>query len=253
VHRPRHWIVAAGLLIAGSLGVDLRAERGPKLFTGDAEFTAPGRWEAVVGVGRARGQGAGSLAAPEVELAYGLSSKWQLEAELGLESLRPAGGSRTREFEGSFGAKWLMHADRAIGFAVALFPQMQFDSSPGLSLPGGVLVEDVGCRLPVLLEKTLGPVKLGAELGHTWHTKRADQWTAGLALEHEFGDDFELGAEVYSLWSPDFSRRQVAVGLGAAIELGPKWQLLATIGRDLRNDFGPKAAVRGFLGVRWSP
>lgn len=246
-------MVAGILLIAGGLGSGLHAESGPQLFTEDAEFTAPGRWEVVAGVSYARGAGASALAAPELEITYGLSTNWQLEGELELESLRSAGAGKTREVEGSFGAKWLVHADRAAGLAVALFPQVQFDTSAGLSLPDGVLVEDVGYRVPLLLEKTVGPVKLGAELGRTWHAKRADQWTAGLALEHEFGDEFELGVEVYSLWSPGFSRRQVAVGLGAAIELGPKWQLLATIGCDLHNDFGPKAAGRGFLGVRWSP
>lgn len=206
----------------------------------------------IVGVSHARGAGARSLAAPEIEIAYGAAARWQLEAELEFESLRPAGGRNTRELEGAFGAKWQAYADRAAGWAVAVFPQVQFDTAPGLSLPQAPLVEDVGYRLPLLFEKALGAIKLGAELGYAWRTKRADHWTAGVAIEREFGDDFELGLEVYSLWSRGFSRRQVALGVGAAIELVPKWQLLATLGRDLRNDLGPRATLRAFLGVRWS-
>lgn len=251
MHPVTRWIVAGSGLIAAALG--LRGESGPKLFTGDAELAAPRRLEVVAGMAYARGEGATSLATPEVELGYGLSPRWMLEGEIELESLRPAGGGTARELEGSFGAKWLAYREESAGTAVALFPQVQFDTTSGLSLPGGATVEDVGYRLPVLLGQRFGPVDLAAEFGHTWYGKRADQWTLGLALEHEFGDDFEIGAELYSLWSPGFSRRQVAAGLGAAIELGAKWQLLATIGRDLRNDFGPKAGFRCFLGVRWNP
>lgn len=226
------------------------AESGPELYTGDTELLAPGRWEWVTGLNYARGGGARALAMPEVEISYGLNARWQLTAEFEHELLRPAGGATTREFEGSLGAKWLAGPGRVGHWAVALAPQVQFDTAPGLSLPQVRLMEDVGYRLPLLFAKTIGKVKLGAELGRTWRTKREDQWSAGLACEREFGDDVEFGVEVYSLWSPRFSRGQVALDGAAAIELTKHWQLLVTLGRDVRNEFGPRASLRSFLGVR---
>lgn len=211
------------------------AAAGPPYLTDDPEPTDLGHWE-IYAFGQ--GQAAQGALAGEtgVDLNYGAAKDLQLTAVIPAAFENPK-GVRSDGFRGGtgifeFAAKYkILHKSDA-GFSpdVSLFPRVFIttDTRFGPSHPN--------LFLPVWVEKDFGPWSVFGGAGPQFNPGRGQEnfWQGGAAVIRSFGDDVQIGAEVYAAGpNTKAGGRFETVNLGLQLRLAPHWSLLSSGGPGL--------------------
>jgi hypothetical protein len=251
------WLAVAVRIPLGWLGVFLLLVTGPArvwgigsppLITDDPGTPGAGHWEINLGLSTERRPGLQLSEAPAVDLNYGVGDAVQLKFEVPFLIKEESGEARQSGFgNAGVGVKWRFHDTGEAGFAVSVYPQLEF-SSPNSSADERGLVEPGSAfLLPVQWEKRLGAVTVNAQVGREFRAT-GNAWYYGLAVTLRKHERFASAIEFVGSASPRLEHSWLAVNVGVVLDVSDSVSLLASIGRDLRNDLEPRASVFGYLG-----
>ena len=94
-------------------------------------------------------------------------------------------------------------------------------------------------------------ISVDVDLGHRFATGREPGgWFGGLCLGHPLAKGWDVDGEVHVETDAGVSRSEAIVNLATRIDLTATTTLLLLIGRDLSNDFAPKATFMSYVGLQ---
>ncbi|HVS61896.1 MAG TPA: transporter [Thermoanaerobaculia bacterium] len=235
-------VLAISSALVGGLAF---AQGGPPLVTEDPGTPGAGRWEINIAGEGEELDGDRWIAAPVLDLNYGLGDRIQLKLEVPWAVSDPRVGS-TRSGLGlwELGVKWRFLDRGEEGLRVSVYPQVE------LPVPGTdeTLVGDgSSLSLPVQAAQVFGKVEMSAEAGYLVVEGEEDGWFAGVAVGLAARPKLELVAEMYASWVAGAGHELTGFNAGIAFDLGDRLALLASAGRALTGE-GPD--LTAYLGVQ---
>jgi hypothetical protein len=187
---------------------------------------------------------------PVLDVNYGLGERVQLKLKPRVVVLDPPDeGARAGAGNIQLGVKWRFLDEDKHGFAMSVYPQVDFNP-PGRSVERGLVDDGQDIFLPVELARTFGRTRLYAELGYNWREQREDEWAFGIAAEHPLSDRFRLVGELRDIAQGDFGDHELFFNAGFKWKLHDNWTLLGSAGRTVREARGERAAVFSYLGLQ---
>jgi len=215
----RHAIALAALLLPAA------AYAGPPFLTDDPEPTDTGHWEIYGPLFEAEGSGEDFEGVVGAEINYGAAKDVQVTFGLPAAYTHDAAGWRWGAGDLKASVKYRFYHDEAAGLQVAAFP--------GITLPtasNGMGADHVTALLPVWAQQDFGKWSVFGGGGYAINpgAGNRDYWTGGVALTHQFGDRFLLGAEADRQGADAVGgRASTSLGLGAIYDLPGPLRLLA--------------------------
>jgi hypothetical protein len=214
-----------GVLIAASaVALTNPVLAGPPYQTDDPEPTELNHWE-IYAFGAADGRGSDLDGAAGFDLNYGAVKDVQLTATLPMAfSHSRDSGWRTGAGDLEFGVKYRFVDDERGGIQAAVFPRVILPTaSHGLGGSRARLL------LPLWLQKDFGSTSVFGGGGYEINpgSGNRDFWQAGLALTHDFSEQFSIGTEVtYESKDAADGKGTAGVNLGMIRKLGGPFSLL---------------------------
>jgi hypothetical protein len=222
---------------------------GPPLETDDPDTPGNRNWEINFASTLEKRAGLWEFK-PVLDVNYGWGERVQLKLKPRVVVLDPPGdGARAGAGNIQLGVKWRFLDEDKHGFAMSVYPQVDFNP-PGRSVERGLVDDGHDFFLPVELARTFGRTRLYAELGYNWREQREDEWAFGIAAEHPLSDRFRLVAELRDIVQSDFGDHELFFNAGFKWKLQEHWTLLGSAGRSLHEPRGERAAVFSYLGLQ---
>lgn len=230
------WTAAAGA--AGS----------PPMITDDPGTPGNGHWEINVGVSTERRPGEQISEAPVVDLNYGVGERLQLTYEVPYLVQRADGDATVSGFgNSSLSVKWRFLDGGEHGWAMSVFPKIEFNN-PGSSSDHRGLVESGSTfRLPFQLQKDWGPVTLNFQVGRQFRTD-GDSWLYGAVITRQVTPKVALAVELAGTAAVSLDRSALTLNFGLVVEVNERSSFMASIGRELHNHAEPRATLVGYVG-----
>jgi len=170
--------VASALLSA----TPVYAQGGPPLITDDPGTPGNGKWEINIPFTLARTQEKKTFETPRLDFNYGWGDHVQVKYEVAYTIVEEKDrGSHGGVGDSLIGYKWRFLDEDRYGFAMSIYPQLDFNTPPGVERRG---VEESGTNffLPIEIGKTIGPLELAAEVGYQFVQHDRDQWEYGFVV-----------------------------------------------------------------------
>src|SRR5262245_55909107 len=190
-----------------------RAQGGPPMVTDDTGTPGNHNWEINVALALESRTGERLYEAPLVDANYGLGERIQLKVELPWLVQDTAAKTLSGLGNALFGVKYRFLDETASGISLAVYPQVEvglLDSS----LEKGLVEDGTGAILPLLAQKSFGPVSADMELGPVVRTGQKPRWFGGLVLGGDISARLNLAAEVFAETSSQFSDTDAAFNAG---------------------------------------
>jgi hypothetical protein len=248
--RPRTilWLIflsAAGL-------TRLAGQGSPPMITDDPETPGNGHWEINLGWTDQRTPGTTLMGLPLLDANYGIGDDFQLTYETPWAVVRDANGTHEGLGDTQLGAKWRFYNAGEHGWEASVFPQVTFLNPGSHADRRGLADADTTLLLPFEAEKNFGPVRVDVEAGHGFSSKSgADSWMGGIVFGHQIARGWELDAETHVNASNEMDRSEWIINFGAQVDLSEHVTLLMSLGRDVRNELGPRASLLSYLGLQF--
>jgi len=222
----------------------------PASATEDTDTVGPRGWENNLGVSAERQQGSWRYGVPEAELNYGVGQRLQLMLGLPYVRVREPDGARTSGFGNiSTGAKWRFWEDEERGTALAIFPQLSWNSSSSTARRG---LESRGYSvlLPMIAGYRRGDTGWYAEFGRNFVQEEPHEWQAGLKVLHQCLPQLECRAELeHSRVPRDGGQTTVSVGGKWLLQEGLVLNMSA--GRDIAGAREGRRSVVMYIGLQF--
>jgi len=248
---PAAWlrrVLPLALVLAPATG---RAQGGPPLVTDDPGTPGNRRWEINVAFTFERRGTARTFETPLVDANYGLGDRIQLKIEMPWIVRREDAGPR-QDGAGNalFGVKWRFLDEATRGVAVAVYPQIEVNTS-AYSARRGLAEKEPGLLLPLSLQKAVGPLSANVEIGHAFRRGQKPVWVYGLALGRELSEKLEVMAEIFGRASSRWTGIGSGWNLGLRWKLGKRCVLLASAGAGIAGSEGePRASFQGYSALQ---
>jgi hypothetical protein len=241
------------LILLSATGLTRLAGQGsPPMITDDPETPGDGHWEINLGWTDQRTAGSTLMGLPLLDANYGLGDNFQLTYEAPWAIVKDEAGTRTGVGDSLLGAKWRFYHAGEDGWQASVFPQVSFLNPGSQADRRGLAEADTTLLLPFEVERKFGPVGVDAEVGHVFSSRSGeDSWMGGIVLGHEIAKGWELDAEVHVNASNQLDRTEWILNGGAQIDLSEHITLLLSLGRDVRNQLGPRASLLSYLGLQF--
>lgn len=249
IHRFSRWL---GLAMTSWATIAV-AQGGPPMLTDDPGTPARGEWEINLAWTVAHTSRESSHEAPLLDVNYGLRDNLQLNYEVAWRVLRDAeSGSRSGAGNSLLGVKWRFFDGGEDGWQISAHPQLELRNPGSHSVERGVAEPGTGVLLPFQFRKGLGPFDVDFELGRSWRSDGEGGWSGGIVVGRPLGRKLECMLELHGEALAGFDRSTVVVDAGARWSVGERGALLASVGRDVRNDLQERATVFGYVGWQLS-
>jgi hypothetical protein len=227
----------------------LGAVAAPAFATEDTDTPGPGKWEINIGVSATRSNGAWEYGLPEGDINYGLGERLQLVLGGSRVTVRESGmPSRSGTGRAVAGLKWRLIDQEQAGFALAVFPQYEWNPSSS-SERRGVVDPGQSLTLPLVLGLRSGDTGYYAEYGKKMEKGGGHEWARGFKILNQCRDNVECRVEVqHELVS--------STGHYTTISAGFKWALndtyvvVAGVGRDVGRNHDSRRGVMFNLGIQ---
>ena len=237
----------AGFLLTLAWASDAHA--GPPFLTGDPDPADRGHWEISVGVVDERRPGEHLYGLPAFEINYGVAEGFEVSYESSwLRKTEDGAPSRTGYDNSIIGLKWRILEEEKHGVTLALKPEWEFRTPHSSAVRNGLAEDENAFVLDLRVQKTVGPVVLGAALARIAPTKSPDGWEYGVFVKKETEKGHTFGIELHGEGSNDFGARELIVNVAAQIKMIESGKLLVGLGREVRNRDEPKLDLRAYLG-----
>jgi hypothetical protein len=222
-------------------------QAGPPLITNDPDTPGDGNWEINLAATGTHGDGGWQLAAPDVDINYGLGERLQLSVHLPWNHQRLADGEPWQSGAGpvEFALRWRFVDEDAHGFSMAIQPHWSTSWSNAAQRQGLAPANDE-FALPLQVSTHAGKAVVGAELGRNFIAHERDEWQAGVFWSRQCARSLQCLAEVNSVWSAGAAG--TVVNLGFRRSLGAQANLLASLGRSVGG--ADRGTTIFYLGVQ---
>jgi hypothetical protein len=197
---------------------------GPPYQTDDPEPTELHHWE-IYNFVTADGRHSDFDGEAGLDLNYGGAKGLQLTATLPIAFSRTSDeGWRAGSGDVELGAKYRLLEDKQRGWQAAIFPRVILPT-----LAKGLGSNRLRLLLPLWVQKDLGKTSVFGGGGYEINpgSGHKDFWQAGIAVTHDFSEDFSLGTEIF--WqSADTQGGESSTGvnLGLIRQLGGPYSFL---------------------------
>lgn len=228
-----------------------QAAAGPPLITDDPGTPGDGKWEVNAAFVLERSREERVIAAPTLDVNYGVGDHLQLKYEVALLAVdRDGEDARVGVGNSEIGLKWRFLDEDRHGVSASVYPKVEFNN-PTDSVRRGVVESGTHVLLPFQFAKTVGPVEVFGEAGYQFVQHEEDLWIYGLAVAYPLSQRLELLAEVHGTVEQDFDDHEPLVNAGLAWGLSEHTNLLLSIGRGLRDrDKSPDLLL--YAGVQFN-
>jgi hypothetical protein len=224
------------------------AEGSPPLITDDPGTPGNGHWEINVGVSTERRPGERISEAPVVDLNFGVGERLQLTYEVPYLVQRADGGANVSGFGNStFSVKWRFLDDGEHGFAMSVFPKIEFNNPGSSSADRGLVDSGSTFILPVQLQKDVGPVTLNLQVGREFHPD-GDTWIYGATVTRQLNAKVAVAAELAGTAAARLDRSTLTLDFGLVVDVNERSSFMLSIGRELHNHDEPRATLVGYVG-----
>lgn len=240
----------AGLLLLFTVCTPVLAHAGPPMITADPGTPGDGKWENNFAVTLEKRPSGTTWAAPDIDLNYGLGDHIQLNYEVPWIVVSPEGSSTKSGLGNSIvGVKWRFLDEEKHGISVSAKGEFEFNP-PTSSADRGVVEEGTVFRLPVQMEKKVGPVTAGLESGRAFKQKQDDAWIYGFVVGHKITESFEVLGEVHGTGRPNFRKHETVFNVGTIWDLTKKYSLLFSAGRGFQGSASDAPSLLLYIGMQ---
>lgn len=230
--------------------IPVLAHAGPPMLTGDPGTPGDGKWEINIAATLEKRRSESRWEAPVLDLNYGLGERIQLTYEVPWIVLSSSGeGTMSGLGNSAAGVKWRFLDEDRHGISVSVFPQFEFNN-PTSSTDRGLVDDGTVFRLPVQLEKKLGPVTAGLEFGRAFKQRQSDDWIYGFLLGHKVTEQLELLGEIHGTGRPNFREHETVFNLGAVYDLGKNYSALLSAGRSFQDAASDAPTLLLYIGMQ---
>ena len=226
---------------------------GPPMITDDPGTPGNGKWEIETAFTFQRTPERKTFEGPVLDFNYGWGERIQLKYEVGWDFVDnkrdPDRGRHSGTGNSLAGFKYRFLDEDRHGFALSLYPQIEFNTPPGVSRRG-VVESGTNVFLPVEVSKTFGPIQVAGEMGYELIQHGRDQWMYGVVAEYPLTKKIELLGEFRGNLDQDFRRNDLILNFGTRISLTEKIGFIFSAGRSVRSSHdSPTALV--YAGLRF--
>jgi hypothetical protein len=228
-----------------------RAQGGPPLVTDDPGTPGDGKFEINVATTLDRVGDASTFEAPLLDLNYGIGANVQLKYEIPWvwiddgESANGLGNSLA-------GVKWRLCDDTEGGFALSIYPQVEFENPGSSSADRGLVESGTNVILPIEVAHDFGSFESGVEVGYVICDGDPDTWFAGLAGSLPAAEDFELVAELRMEGDGPISEATGFGNVGMRASLTETNTLLAAVGSGLWSSGEERTpGLQAYVGIQF--
>lgn len=236
------------ILLVALLPAQALAQAGPPLITNDPDTPGDGNWEINLALNGAHGSDLWDLAAPELDVNYGLGERIQLSVNVGwghqrLDDAAWQSGSGPVEFA----VRWRFVDEAEHGFAMALQPNWTTSLSAASRRLGLAPANDE-FGLPLQVSTHIRDAVVGMEVGRTFINHEPDAWQLGAFWSRDCTSTVQCLAEIHTEWVDGQS--DSVVNIGARKSVGERMNLLVSVGHDVDNTSSAGQTIF-YLGIQF--
>jgi hypothetical protein len=237
------WFAGISALFASSF-----VAAGPPLITNDTGTPGDGHWEFDFAAAGERIDGQWELAAPDLDINYGLGESIQLTAHLSWNH-RHAKPDGWMSAPGTveLAVRWRFLDEDRNGISMAIQPHWE---SRGLR--GSVRKELAPAGqewvLPLQINRSIGLTTLGVEIARHWSTQDEDAWQYGAYLQRACGSSWVCVAEVNATNAADSSTETI-LNFGVQHEFSKTRSVIVGLGKQVGGE-KPRASPFLYLGIQ---
>lgn len=238
-------LACAVILAAGRV----HAQGGPPMLTDDPGTPGDGKWEINIAAVFDHQGDTTTYQLPQLDLNYGVGDRIQLNFQVPWLVQRERGQPDLSGFGNSLiGIKWRFFDAGEDGWQVSTYPHVEsrFPAARAALSENGV-----SYLVPLEFAHKVGDWGVNLEAGRWLRPAGADDtWVAGVAVGREARKGLEFIAELHDERALHANAHELAVNLGMRWEWSERFTLLAALGADVHNGFGPRDAPLAYLGLQ---
>jgi hypothetical protein len=241
--------LALGLFL---FGIRLCGQGGPPMLTDDPGTPGPNKWELNFGWTTQLSPGTDLTALPEIDLNYGIGERVEITYFADYYALRTDGeGTRWGLSDSELAVKWRFLDTGDGGVQMSVYPQVNFLTPGSHSDRRGIAEGATTYQLPVEFEKDFKQLSVDVDLGRLFASGgEPGGWFGGVCLTHQLAKGWDIDGEVHLETDASTSRSESILNLATRIDLAENYTLMLLVGRDLSNDFAPKATFLSYVGLQ---
>ena len=234
------------------LPVCVYAQAGPPLLTDDPDTPGNHHWEINVAIPFSQTRDARLVGVPLVDVNYGLGERLQLKAEVPWLIRQDRHGARTESGWGStnLGVKWRFIDQDKKGFAMSVYPQLEFRTSSE-SVRKGLIEGGAELRLPLELSHEFGNFAVDGEVGYQMVQRQSDEWIYGFAVARKVNKRLQLLGELHGESKRNLKNNEVVFNVGGRYTVSKRYTLLFSSGRTLGTTSGDQPQWIAYAGVQF--
>ncbi|HEX4328915.1 MAG TPA: hypothetical protein VH105_19015 [Burkholderiales bacterium] len=248
-----HFIPVVRLLaVAAALFAEMAwAGGGPPMITDDPGTPGNGNWEINLAAVTSRTAGETDAELPLADFNYGVGERLQLKFEMPWAVQDRGGSYRSGAGNALAGVKWRFYDGGENAWQVSTYPQIEFRTPVSSFTHANLADSGTSHLVPLQFMRTFKGFDINFDIGRWFRPgARPDTWTAGFALTREVRKGFELIAEVHEEMAVHQSQEELILNFGARYDFSPRYTLLLSAGRDLRNTLAGTNTLLSYIGLQ---
>lgn len=243
--RSLRLLVGVGVVCAS---LQASAQAGPPLITNDPDTPGAGNWEINLAVSGAHSRTGWDVAAPDLDINYGLGERMQLSVHVPWNH-QHAENQPWRSGSGpvELAIRWRFVDEEKAGFAMAIQPHWASSWSSaairqGLAPPNDELV------LPIQISKHFGKAVMGVEVSRNFIRHDEDEWQTGIFWSRDCPRGIQCLAEINTVW-PAQGQAETLLNFGARKGVNEHVILIGSVGRQLSGT-SDRSQILFYFGVQ---
>ena len=252
-------------LIGLAAAARVLAQGGPPMITDDPGTPGPNHWEINVGWIDQRNPGVSAAGTPEegsagttimqlpvIDANYGVGDRIQLNYQSSWNLLRATGSDTVSAVaDTQLAVKWRYYDAGEHGLQLSIYPRVTFLDPGSDSDRRGLADRETTFLLPFEAQKEFQWFSVNVDGGRFFSAEEKDRgWMGGICIGKEIAKGWELDTEVHVNTDEHASRSEWIANAGSRVDLSEHATLLLAIGRDLRNQLGPKISLLSYVGLQ---
>jgi len=222
------------------------------MLTDDPGTPGSNKWEINIGWTTQQSPGFAEIGAPQLDLNYGLGDRIELTYfATYVDDREDGGGSRWGMSDSEFAVKWRFYDGGDHNLQVSAYPEVVFLTPASHSDRRGIADGNTSYALPFQFQRAFEWISVDVDCGHTFGTGTdADGWFGGVCVGKELRKGWEIDAEVHVNADEGVDRAEYIGDVATRIDLSEKCTLMLLLGRDLRNQLGPRSSLMSYVGIQ---
>ncbi len=228
------------------------AQGGPPLLTDDPGTPGNRHWEINAAFNIEKRSTRRLFETPRIDINYGLGEHIQLKLEVPWLVLQGTGQPRKTGLGNSLvGVKWRFVDAEKHGFAMSIYPQLEFNN-PTASVRRGLVERGAQLLLPLEVTRKVGPLDINGEVGYRVVEQQANELLYGLAFGSQVTKRLELLGEIHGTPKQNLSENELLFNLGLRYKLSNHYTLLFSSGRSFYHAASGQPTFIAYTGMQFN-